>query len=370
MTDQRFHASSRAGVLAAAAVIVVLAGVLGARLLAMSAPAVPAPAAPPAWVAEPASFEAAELEVPCWSCPSAREWAIRFQTDLDLLAPLGDGPGNAAEFFAAFEKHNGPRAADGVAFQKRRVERADDIGAAVAADDALLLEAEPWVDQAQMNFYPEIFPMEGVDTRIPNLLMMIIMARSWTARGVDSDDPARGLEDCRRAIRMGRLLRQDDVVIINDLVGLACIHIGSRGVYRIAQREGDTELALLASVVIGEVAPQRLMTGQRVTAFDLGPFIRRDDGGAITLDLPDGHLDAAIEMTERFTERRFFGEVILAGNVIYHRGTPAQRERAREQLEGLMAGDDPIIADFARWALDTPPTDEVLAEWYPLPMER
>ncbi len=80
---------------------------------------------------------------------------------------------------------------------------------------------------------------------------------------VDAEDPEEGLEDCRRAIRLGRLLRQDDVVIINDLVGLACIHIGTRGVYRIAQREGDTELALLASIILGEVAPQRMMTATR-----------------------------------------------------------------------------------------------------------
>ncbi len=183
----------------------------------------------------------------------------RFQT-ISLIAPLGDGPANAAEFFAAFEKQRGPRAADAEAMQARRVERSDDIGMVVAAADELLLEAEPWVDQATMRFYPDVFPMEGAGTRITNLLVMLTMARSWTARGVDADDPERGLDDCRRAIRLGRLLRQEDVVIINDLVGLACIHIGTRGVYRIAQGEGNTELALLASIVLG-VAPARRWEG-------------------------------------------------------------------------------------------------------------
>ena len=37
---------------------------------------------------------------------------------------------------------------------------------------AWLLEAEPWVDQATMGFYPEIFRMEGAETRITNLLVM------------------------------------------------------------------------------------------------------------------------------------------------------------------------------------------------------
>ena len=198
---------------------------------------------------------------------------MRFQTDLDLIAPLGDGIGNAAEFFALFEKQRGPRAADAEAVA-RRVERRGDIGMVVAAADELLLEAEPWVDQATMSFYPDVFPMEGTGTRITNLLVMLTMARSWTARGVDADDPERGLDDCRRAIRLGRLLRQEDVVIINDLVGLACIHIGTRGVYRIARRQGDTELALLASIVLGEVAPQRMMTATKISAVDLAPYLR------------------------------------------------------------------------------------------------
>ena len=103
--------------------------------------------------------------------------------------------------------------------------------------DELLLEAEPWVDLAVMHFYPDVFPMEGAETRITNLLFMLTMARSWTARGVDADDPDQGLEDCRRAIRLGRLLRQEDVVIINDLVGLACIHIGAVFLRRIPTRQ-------------------------------------------------------------------------------------------------------------------------------------
>jgi hypothetical protein len=362
--------SSRNGVLAGAAVVVVLAGVLGARLLGLTASAVAAPVAPQATVAGPAPFDAAELEVPCWSCPTAREWPVRFRTDLDLLAPLGDGPGNAAEFFAAFEKDRGPRAAEAEAMQSRRVEREDDLGKVVAADDELLLEAEHWVDQASMRFYPEIFRMEGAATRITNLLVMITMARSWTARGVDVDDPARGLDDCRRAIRLGRLLRQEDVVIINDLVGLACIHIGTRGVYRIARREGDMELALLASVVLGEVAPQRMMTAQRISAVDLAPYIRRGDDDRYRLDLPDSQVDALVDLADTATERRFYGEVIMTASVIQNLGTPEQQARVREVLEKLAARDDPIIADFAQWGLVTPITDDDLAEWYPHPMER
>ena len=361
---------ARSLVTAAFTIVMVFGGLLGARAIVRWANAdVPAPPAA-THVEKPSVNDAAVLEVPCWSCPSARSWPVRFHTDLDLIAPLGDGPGNAAEFFAAFEKNRGPRDAEARAFRERQTQRDDDLGTVVAGDDPLLLEAEPWVDQATMRFYPEIFRMEGAETRIPNLLVPLTMARSWTARGVDAADPQVGLEDCRRAIRLGRLLRQDDVVIINDLVGLACIHIGTRGVYRIAQRERDSELALLASVVIGEVAPQRMMTAQRITAVDLAPYLRREQSGTHRLEMPDSHLDAIMDMAESLSERRFYGEVILTGNVILRFGTPDQRERVLKLLQDLATDEDPIIADFATWALDNPPTEDQLAEFYPHPMER
>lgn len=355
---------------AAVTIVLVLGGLLGARLVVRwwqtSRLVVP----PHFRVESPRATTASDLEVPCWSCPSAKTWPVRFQTDLDLIAPLGDGIGNAAEFFALFEKDRGPRARDAEDLMSRRFEAEGDLGQIVAGDDELLLEAEPWVDQSTMSFYPGIFPVEGVETRISNLLFALTLARSWTARGVAAEDSLVGLEDCRRAIRLGRLLRQEDVVIINDLVGLACIHVGTRGVYRIAQRDGDPELALLASVVLGELAPQRFMTMEKISAFDLTPYIRRAPSGAHRLDMPDSQFEAAMATVEGLTERRFFGEVILSANVILHLGTPEQQIRIRTLLEDLASGDDPITADFAEWALDNPPTDERLAEFYPHPMDR
>jgi len=353
---------------AAVTIVLVLGGLLGARLLIhrwhASGPEPP----PKTSVDSPVQATASELEVPCWSCPRAKGWPVRFQTDLDLIAPLGDGTGNAAEFFALFEKQRGSRAEEATAMMDRRFEDEDDFGLIVASDDELLLEAEPWVDQAVMTFYPEIFPMEGTKTRITNLLVMLTFARSWAAHGVAAKDAEEGLEDCRRAIRLGRLLRQDDVVIINDLVGLASIHLGTRGVYRIAQRTGDSDLALLASVVLGELAPQRFMTMEKISAFDLEPYLRREPSGAHRLDLPDNMLDEMIETAAGLTERRFFGELILTGNVILHLGSSQQQDRVRVLLQELAADEDPIIADFAQWALDNPPTEEQLAEFYPHPM--
>ena len=164
--------------------------------------------APAATVPPPATVALASLEVPCWSCPEASGWPIRFRTALDLLAPLGDGAANAGEWFALFEKERGPRHKEAAAFMDRRavLPGLEDFGEVVPGDDLLLLEAESWVNQAEISFYPEVFPLEALDTRLPNLLVPLAMARSWTARGVASDDPVRGLDDCRRAIRLGRHL--------------------------------------------------------------------------------------------------------------------------------------------------------------------
>jgi hypothetical protein len=361
---------ARTVVTTAVIIVLVLGGLLTARLFVRTWQTSRLVIPGPTNVEKPRSTNSSVLEVPCWTCPSANKWPIRFRTDLDLVAPLGDGAGNAADFFALFEKNRGPRAAEAETLMSRRFEADGEFGQIVAGDDDLLLEAEPWVDQATMSFYPGIFPMEGTETRITNLLFALTLARSWTARGVAADDPQRGLEDCRKAIRLGRLLRQEDVVIINDLVGLACIHIGSRGIYRIAQRTGDLDLALLASVVLGELAPQRFMTMEKISVFDLGPYIRRGSSGAHRLDLPDSQLEAMIAEVDLLAERRFFGEAILSANVVLHLGTPEQQIRARDLLDRLESDEDPIISDFAHWALTTPPTDQSLAASYPHPSKR
>jgi hypothetical protein len=347
-------------VLVAAAVVILLGGLFAARLLAKDG----AIEAPRGMVPGPASVTMADLEVPCWSCPNARDWPLRFRTDLDLLAPLGTGPGNAAEFFVQFEKNRGSRAAEVAAFDARREppppEIASVTGAVVPPDDPLLLEAEPWLDQATMRFYPDLLPIDGSDTRVTNLLMMLNMARSWVARGLQAEDPAAGLDDCRRAIRMGRLLRQEDVVLINDLAGLAAIHIGTRGIYALAQREGDLELALVASVVLGEIAPQRLYTAQRIAEVDLKSAMHRNVDGAVALDLGEDRLEMLITMVTSCPDRRFRGEALLGSQVVAWLGTPDQKARMREVLEEVADSDDPIQAPFARRMLAAPPSQAQL----------
>ncbi len=349
-------------VLFAAAVIVVLAGSLGARLITRDSSA-EVPSAPSATVPEPAVFQVADLEVPCWTCPSNKDWPLRFQTDLDLLAPLGNGTANAAEWFGLFAKEIGPRAADATDAMGRRIEGPEWVGQVLPPDDPLLLEAEPWCDLATMTFYPDVFQLDGYATRITNLLLPLNFVRSWVARGLSAETTEAAMADFRRAIRLGRLLRQEDVVVISDLVGLACIHVATRGIYERALADGDLELALLASVVLGEVAPQRLGTKQHLTSTDVMDSMSLDDRGELAFQLQPGKLDAVIEAAKSSPDGRFRCEAVVGLNIIRNLGAPEESARVTEVLDELVDDADPKVAEGARWSRDTPTDVEQLKQW-------
>ncbi len=348
--------SVRFGVIAAAGLVLVLAVVLATGLLARAPGAAYSTAPPAASVPAPHPCDISKLEIPCWSCPSAEKWPLRFVTDLDMLAPLGTGPANAATWFAAFAKRGGPRAAEGEAAMARRVDRPP-IGSVLPPDDPLFAEAEPWCDQATMRFYPEFFPIEGFNTRIANLLLMLTLGRSWIARGTDAPGFDEAMADFRRVIRLGRLLRQEDAVLINDLVGLACIRIGAEAIYDRARKDGKIELALLAAVVAGEAPPQKYLTASRVTAVEIAPYLRRGADGRYALELPAERFKAISEMAMSAPDRRFRSEPALSLRYVAALGTGPAQQAARGLLETLASDSDPIVAANARWCLATPVRD-------------
>ncbi|HYN42709.1 MAG TPA: hypothetical protein VE129_13080, partial [Thermoanaerobaculia bacterium] len=228
--------------------------------------------------------------------------------------------------------------------------------------DPLLLEAEPWCDQATMRYYPDFFPLQGADTQLPNLLVPLNLAKSWVARGLADGDAARAMGDFRRAIRLGRLLRQEDATIIADLVGLACIRHGAQGIYDVARRTGDAPLALVAAVVLGEHSPQRLLTSERVTKVELRPYVREADGGELILSLPDSRLDAIVELAKCEPDIRFRGEGIVALSMVRALGTKAQQERALATLSELAASKDPQLSALAAWNRDNRPSKDALRQ--------
>jgi hypothetical protein len=353
-------------VIAAATVILVLAGFLGVRIVdwarASGAAGPGRPTAPPATVPAPRTVGIETLTVPCWACPESQEWPLRFRTDLDLLAPLGTGPANAAVWFKDFAKPNGSRWAEAKAAMERRVKGPGGVGDVLPPEDPLLLEAEPWCDQATMRYYPDIYPMKGWETQIPNLMFPLTFARSWLARGMAASDPSEAMDDFRRVIRMGRLLRQEDVTVISDLVGLACIRIGTQGIYDLAIKRGDAQTALVAAVVVGEVAPQRLVGTQRLTKTDIQPYMKKDSSGDLALELPEARLDDIVTVATGGADRRFRAEAILELGLIRALGTPAQQGKAMSVLNQLASGSDRILAETAVWSRDTKLTKEYLKD--------
>jgi len=221
-----------------------------------------------------------------------------------------------------------------------------------------------------MIFYPEIYKLDGYATRITNLLLPLNFVRSWVARGLNAETTEAAMEDFRRAIRLGRLLRQEDVVVISDLVGLACIHLATRGIYERALADGDLELSLLASVVLGEVAPQRLGTKRHLTSTDLLDSFQQDDRGEVVFRLHPGKLDAVIEAAESAPDRRMRCEAVLGLNIIRSLGTPEEKDRAFEVLEIITTDPDPKVAEGAQWSLDNPTDVDVLKHWGNVPIQK
>jgi len=225
-----------------------------------------APEHPPhGTVPAPRRVGLAEMPAPYpWTRTATQPKPLRFQVDLDLLAPLGDGPANAAIWFRDFAKPDGSRNEWGYEqLESRRVDGVDQ--SVLPPDHPVLREAEPWVDQATMRFYPDIWPVAGPETKIPNLLFEIALAKSWAARAEAAADPAAAKEDYRRAIRLGRLVLQDDVTLISNLIGLACVRLGARGLYEQARREGDAETMLAASLALHDADAIRQLAAERVT---------------------------------------------------------------------------------------------------------
>ncbi|MBK6405282.1 MAG: hypothetical protein IPF66_09690 [Holophagales bacterium] len=118
---------------------------------------------------------------------------IRFRTDLDVLAPLGDGPANAALWLKDFTKgEKGPRLEEAEQAMKRRVDGPPDLGKILPPGEPLLLEAEPWADQATMRFYPDVFSVRGAATSIHNLLFSLTRgSRGWRGRSRIPTHPRR-----------------------------------------------------------------------------------------------------------------------------------------------------------------------------------
>jgi hypothetical protein len=358
-------------VLSALVVVLALGGSLGLRVMgalpeggrlpATSAVRAQSPGAPQAAVVpDPKPLDPLGLAAPDWYDRKVSERSVDFRVDLDAIAPLGDGGSNAALYFRQFAKSDGARLADYEAAMERLIEDDNFDGKHLPADDPFLLEAEPWADQAFMKHYPEVWELNGHNTAITNLLAILTVAKGWVARGNATDDPELAREDYRRAIRLGRLTRQEDFILINDLVGLACIRYGLEGLYDLERGQGNTEAAMLAAVALGEVAPQRLVTSSLITEGAKIRLVRPWHGIGYTIDAKDEDLQRVADTAKGHPSRRFRCEALLNLHMVYRFGSGEQQVLARQTLEEIAAGDDALIGELARWCLE----HEFEAEYY------
>lgn len=337
--------------------------------LVVPASAVDGPAVP-----APAPFTLADLPDPYpWPSRVFNEEpiALEFRVDLDLLAPLGIKAGNGAVWFADFAKNIGERQGEVESAQAdtRRWEFYGKERTVLPPDHPLLLEAEAWVDLATWSFYPEIWPWQGGSTPIPNLLFALQLGRSWVARGQGADDPVLALADFRRTIRLGRLLCQDDVVFIQNLIGVALIRNGAEAIFDLSRSNDDGVTAALAALVINDCTALRLEQTrrfQRIAVFpDFVARIEEPDGGSRTeLRLPDERFDIIVQTATVDPFRALRMEAAIPLWITSHLGTPRQRTTALEILNQLQSDQDPLVAAAAEEVLGrTFNAEELEAHW-------
>jgi hypothetical protein len=138
--------------------------------------------------------------------------------------------------------------------------------------------------------------------------------------------------------------------------------MGAQGIYDIAIREGNAELALLASIVIGEVAPQRLLTSERITRTWDKHYVREDEEGNASLEIPDEKLDAILDIARNQPDRRFRAEAIIHLNLVRVMGTGEQKERAVSLLTELSGSEDEVISETARYSLEYEPQPSLIQD--------
>ncbi len=324
--------------------------------------------APPARVEEPASLALSELPFPsAWSWISWQAGGLDYRIDLDLIAPLGTGEGNLATWLARFMT-GGPEITAALGRAKTVEipglgdwnplefavsERYGDSDV-LPFDDALLLEARPWVDQRHCRFYPDVFAYQDIDSRPPDLRIALLLGRSWIARGLalpGTDAVAEA--DVRRAIRLGRLLLRDDVMVAQNLVGISLIRAGAAGLYALARRSDDGAGAALATMVLVDSATLRAEIIRRkdfandVIAHLVQPRILGRLTGPV-LEIRGFEVDSIFKLVDSLSSRALRLEALNALYLIAHMGNRSQRESAAFALGRLSGVVDPIVAAAAR----------------------
>lgn len=305
--------------------------------------------APAAHVPKPTPLNVAELPAPrrwSWFKLTRGSEPLDFSFDLDRIAPMGDGTANAAVWFRDFANDDGSRALE---FQQSNTVSVTLFGSparVLPPDHPLLREAEPWVDQATCRFYPDIWTATGPDVLVPNFMFAITLARSWAARGAHETDPERAREDFRRAVRLGRLYMQDDIVMIQHIAGWSCVAYGLRGLNDLARRQGDAPMVAATSIALGDFEAMRQAAARWEDGVKIADALREGPFGW-GLSFDDAQIGRIVDAAEWSPLRCMRAEALIPLDAIAHEGTRAQRRAATAVLAKLTHDSDPRLAAVA-----------------------
>jgi len=278
-------------------------------------------------------------------------------TLLDDIAPLGDGRENVAPWFADFSGQSGARASEYVAAQERArawVREMDERGTPVPHrerpafrfDDPLVREAEGRLESGVLRFYEDVYEIDAWKTPLPNLLMAIQLGKLWIARADREPDFPVALEDYRRAIRIGRLLRREDVILITGWTGLQVVQDGLEALSRRQRAVGDTAGADRTGVALAALMAERL---EMVRVFDVlniqDDVLRR--WWQLKVRVPGWKVDEVRDLARAHPSRAVRIEAQMALAILSNFADDDAREAASRTLDELVEDADPLVAKFA-----------------------
>jgi hypothetical protein len=257
--------------------------------------------------------------------------SLAFHADLDALAPLGDGQDNAATWFRDFSQNGGTRLPEWTRAREHatRMTVPGFTLTALPPVDPLLREAEPWIDQATCRFYSEELSVEEQPNRSPNLDMIRMVGFSWVARGSLNQN----IDDLSRAMRLGRLLRQDDVTLEQDQAAVELVHMAALAMNGMAVSNGDLRRSSQAAPVLTECSAIKLQTADRLIL------------------LSSGQITTLISFAEKSADRRFRLDAMRRLDFMFAGSNADSQHQVNDALVRLEKDPDGMVAATARWYL-------------------
>jgi hypothetical protein len=154
------------------------------------------------------------------------------------------------------------------------------------------------------------------------------------------------MEDYRRTIRLGRLLRQEDVMLMNGWTGLRMIQDGLEAIHRRQREAGDAEGASRTALALCSLMAERL---EMLKVFDVllfGSDVRLN-WWRLRLVVPEWRVETIRRYASSHPSRAVRIESLNSLAILVGLLDSDARRTVSETLSRLEADHDPIVAKFA-----------------------